>query len=160
MKKTIPITLLFIFMLSIVNAIEYNQLTGDSIFVAGVEWQKIPNTNDYTAYVTVDLNYGQYKNPLGKYQIVDRYNWHNWWATFVDFGNGGDIIYVNGTAYQQLDFYYELPTVNPNSDADKLQCEMTGACNPIAPEIMATSFVLDELSLIQFLLGVGNGITG
>jgi hypothetical protein len=30
--------------------------------------------------------------------------------------------------------------------------------NPIAPEIMVTNLALDELSLIQFFLGVGDGI--
>ena len=131
------ITVLFLIMQ--VTAIDYSKTTGDSLFVVGVDWQKdSTDPTSYNAYITVDLNYGLYSNPLNRYAIVEQYFWNNWWSSSAQFGDVGTIGAGINTSdeyyiWQQLDFYYELPDITPGSEADDYQCNVLGYCGDIVP---------------------------
>lgn len=138
MKKTIIIMIMLTILSSFSYAEDYYKITGDSVFVVGVDWQK-QDTTDYTAYVTVDLNYVQYSNPLTRYAIAEQYNWNNWWVDYVNFGEQGTTGATINTSsgetytYQQVYYYYELPDITPGSEADEYQCNVDGICGDIEP---------------------------
>lgn len=123
-KKFLLIFLLVCFSSSVFS-IDYLETTGDSIFVAGVDWQKIDEVGGYNAYITIDLAYGQFANPLNRYEIVSQYNWSNWWADFFRFDDIGELVPQydeNGVLqeYVQLDFYTEPPYSENEPQLDRV----------------------------------------
>lgn len=133
-NKIIMIIFMSFFLLSLANAEDYQRIKSDSIFVVGVEWNKLSGT-EYNAYVTVDLNYAQMMNPLNKYDIVETYDWNNWFKesfSIDDVGTIFEYIDEDGTTQSVLSliYYYEIPDTGTIADCDNnWRCE-EGAPDP------------------------------
>lgn len=87
MTKNIYI-ILFLLMTIIVSAQEYDTISTDSLFVVGVNWQRLDDSgDDYRASITIDLNYGEFMNPVNKFAIVERYEFDNYFLSTLDLSN-------------------------------------------------------------------------
>lgn len=136
MKKNYYLLLIItILAVSTVNAITYDKITGDSLFVRGVNFEKSSINGTYYANIKVDLSYKDYANPLNRYQSVVQYKWNNWWNSEIDwraFGVGTLGAVYNNSAGEVfnlnlLDYYYEIPDTDEEScyydyDQNKVVC--------------------------------------
>lgn len=120
-KTKILLTTILIFLLiPLTQATEYDKLTGDSVFVVGVNYEQIDDES-YHAFITVDLNYKDYLNP-NNFQIAEQYNWNNYWkSNLLDYNDNYEIKSYNDNGifteylapFYFLEIYDEDSTPNP-----------------------------------------------